>query len=445
MAKSKSSILSVHYTEQVEAIKGESVADLCHPDSFDVDVESGKNKFSIKSLRFSLPDIKGVEIDGIFETEDTYNQTIYTMIPEISNFSVAKIAINGRPVNDAETILIDQDILVLRRDIVVNAPKLKTDITEINPDIDDELSENTNSVWQNEKIEVSSLFAKKDQDAIPVFDTFGNEKPDDHLAAGEEFTTYIKRTNKLENVEYYKVFNNRYVRVDDVESGLGQVEEDVALQAILKQAELEKITDEQVLQDDFEEVPAFKGKFRNEDVQFFYDLHGDVISDESPVLGQEYVFNGVLHGIVDFFQIAPDKFVLSTDVELVDNEDESSEQNIKVESIEDNQESEVIDNDVDLDGYDEEMAKTDAYAVKKAFLVEETRVVNGIVQIIGEDSEKINVFNSYKKDRRLAKEKVKGGTFWYTNELGTDMNGNNFYKIAEDAWVSEDKVKYFNK
>lgn len=501
MARAKSSILSVHYTSQIDAKIGDLVEDVCHPDSFDIEVESGKNKFSIKNLRFSLPDIQGIEVEESFEADNIYNQTIYTMIPGLSKFSATKIAINGRPVNEAETILMDQDMLVLRRDIKVVEPKLKMDSHELSEDLNDELSENTNSVWSNERIDPVKLFARNDIEEIPIFDTFGNIKSDDYLVAGEAFNTHIKRTNKLENVEFYKVFEDRYVHIGDVvaESDLVQNNDDPELKEILEQEKRVKSSrDSKAFKDNFEEVEPFKIKFKNAKAPLFYNFRGEELDYAQPEVGAVFTVTGILHGVVDFYQIELDKFVLEDDVERIDkkrvndpepivshttnpiiddeitasevvadaiDEDSSSEESSnsfnKESEIEDslaafdNSELEVIGNNEDhVYDYNEEIAKTDAHAVKNEFmdaeeipeiLREGIHEVNGIVQVKGDDDEKVDIYNSYKSDRELVPEKVVGGTFWYTNEMGNDDLGNHYYKIAVGTWIPEESVKYFDK
>lgn len=454
MFKSKSSILSVHYPDSIEATLGDKVEKYCKPDSFDIKVESGKHKFSIKSLRFSLPDIQDEEeIEERFTVENTYSQTIYANIPGVNKFSAANIAINGRPISDAGTILIDQDIIVLKRNIVIIAPKLKLDKAIDTKNIDEELEKDTNSVWANEAIDISHFFVRTDTDEIHVYDTFGNIKKDDKMVSGEEFHTHMKRINKLENVEYYKVFEDRYVRVEDVitEEQLQDSMKDPVLKEILEQPQ---DTENDSFKEAFEEVDPFEIKFINKKNPLFYDCQGKELDYVQPEVGARFLADGILHGVVDLYQIEPNKFVLATDVEKIEVKDPKpvvskvEEPIVEDKDVDLEAQEEIIPEEVKIYDYDEEIAKTDAFAVKNAFEIdfrEEVREINGIVEVKGDEDEKVNIYSSYKSNRELVEEKVVGGTFWYTNEAGNDEKGNRYFKIAVGTWISEDDVKYFDK
>ncbi|MGR3742414.1 hypothetical protein [Companilactobacillus sp. DQM5] len=499
MFKSKSSILSIHFDDTIEIPVGERVEKYLNPDDFNIEIDSGKYKFAVERIRISLPDIDGEdEIEEVFKNEKKYNQTIYVVIPGVREFPEAKTAINGRPIDPAERILIDQDILVLKRELNV-VENVNEVLGEYEPiDLNKELEQNTNSVWNNIEIGPQQFITKDDLKEIPLFDDFGNIYDNEILTPGEEFNVHIKRINILEKIEYYKIYENRYVRAEDVFPKENSLGDNLFLENSYPQENLE--ANELI---EIEDVTPFEVKYINKNNPTLYDFAGNLIPDFVIDYGTIISVQGVSTD-GKYYRIFGETLVLIDDVEEISSGNEYSnlteeqelaksdinettydQEDVNVETkdveevdlsnniVEQDDSQEFTETDTSEDTYDqrniedsefefsreeddfvdedynEEMAKTDANAVKKAFDIvfdENSREINGIVQIKGEEKNSYQLFNTYSsKKRRLLKENVKGGTFWYTSEVGNDNKGDKYYKIAGGTWVAAKNVIYFDK
>ncbi|MDO1605736.1 hypothetical protein Q2T76_06655 [Lactobacillus sp. YT155] len=318
MFKSKSSILSVHYADSIEVPLGDEVKKYIDPENFTAEIESGKHKFEIEKIKISLPDVDGEdELDDVFKEEKIYNQMIYLVIPEVSKFPSAKTAINGRPIHSAERILADLDILVLRRELIVTNEVTVSDEDYEKVDLNKELEKNTNSIWSNHEIEPQQFVTAIDKGHIPLFDDFGNLREDDQLLPGEEINVHMKRVNSLENIEYYKVFEKRYVRVSDVTEATNEVQApddiDEQVQDIMEEDNINNFDEAVDTQIDYEEVEPFEVEFNNQLSQLFYDENGQPLADEFPENGATYTVVGILHTVVDFCKIGDNKYILGQD------------------------------------------------------------------------------------------------------------------------------------
>lgn len=470
MGNPESSKLTILYDNTVIANIGDEILDYVDPRNFRFKIVENEN-FEINRIRITDPELKGQEIlTDNFETAGTYKQVMYVFINGIKELLPNQIMINDRLALPEEVITMGEDIIVLQREINISEEEAK-DLKEAEENFDvtpEELAEKTNSVWKNEAVKPTKMYVRLDQVAH-IYDAFGDEDQENDFEPGIEFTARIRRINVLEELEYFKVFDNTYILTYDAidentynyqkaakkarEEGLeapepySPVEEDEGPQRIQTE---EDITEE--------EVEPFKVIINPDIIPMFLDRQGIGIMDKKPDPASIWEVSAVLHNDftgADYYKVDDDEYILKTDtIKYSEDNLEKAKADAKNNNFnfflthgltgEEDTEAGNIPTPVESEPIINETAQVDAHAARKEFEDETApKEINGIVQVRGDKDETHALYNSFRDDRQELDSTVKGQTFWYTTTVGEDNSGKKFYEIAVNEWVDANDVNYF--